>query len=302
MNEPGAVAFDAQGNTYIADSANARIRKVDSSGVISTFGPVGVQGKDYYNSVVVTPNGNLYLTWTHTEPPNGSAAFLVRVGADGSFTKVAGNGVLCSQIRTEYPDGPALNAPLCSISGMSSDSAGNVYITGGYYGVILKFAGGNLTRVAGSAVAEDSRDGNLVLNTRILSSNAVAFDGAGTMVMQQDDGFFSSSRIHAVLAPAALKLSTNRVDFQGRQSRFVTTASNVAEPLPYAISITVPWLTSNRLNGLTGEPFTLVTDPTRLARGVYTTTVEVTIATRSLTAAATDPGRRTIEITLIVLP
>ena len=130
LNEPGAVAFDAQGNTYIADSANARIRKVDSSGVISTFGPVGVQGKDYYNSVVVTPNGNLYLTWTHTEPPNGSAAFLVRVGADGSFTKVAGNGVLCSQIRTEYPDGPTLNAPLCSISGMSSDSAGNVYITG----------------------------------------------------------------------------------------------------------------------------------------------------------------------------
>ena len=193
-----------------------------------------------------------------------------------------------------------MNAPLCSIFGMRSDAAGNIYITDGYYVVILKFAAGNLTRVAGSSVAVDSRDGDPLLNTRLSSSTAIAFDGTGNMIIPQASPFFANSRIRAVLPPAALKLSTNRVDFQGRQSQFVTTASTVAEPLPYTIRITVPWLTSNRLSGLTGESFTLVTDTAGLARGTYSASVEVTLATRSLTAAAADPGRRTIEITLTV--
>lgn len=300
LNEPGAVAFDAKGNTYIADSSSARIRKVDTSGTISTFGPTGTPGMDYYNFVVVTPDGTLYLGWTHVTPSIGSSAYIVKVGTDGSFTTVAGNGKVCGFTpKTEYPDGPALNAPLCAIFGMRSDAAGNLFITDGSYGgVILKFAAGNLTRVAGSAVAIDSYEGDPVLSTSLGANGAVAFDGAGNMIFARRD--FTGSRIRAVLPQAALKLSTNRVDFQGRQSRFVTIASTVAEPLPYLIRITAPWITSTRLNGLTGESFTLTTDPTGLASGVYTTTVQVSLVTRSLTAAPTDPGRWTIEVTLTV--
>lgn len=298
LNEPGAVAFDAKGNSYIADSYNARIRKVDPSGIISTFGPAGTPGTDYYNSVVVTPDGTLYLGWSHSSAI-GTTAYIAKVGTDGSFTTVAGNGKLCRFTRQpEYPNGPALNAPLCSISGMRSDAEGNLYITDVYYGVILKLAAGNLTRVAGSAVAIDSNEGDPVLSTRLIVPGAVAFDGAGKMIFAYID--YPGSRIRAVLPQAALKLSTNRVDFQGRQSRFVTIASTVTEPLPYLIRITAPWITSTRLNGLTGESFTLTTDPTGLASGVYTTTVQVSLVTRSLTAAPTDPGRWAIEVTLNV--
>ena len=157
---PASVAFDAKGNSYIADSYNARIRKVDPSGIISTFGPAGTPGTDYYNSVVVTPDGTLYLGWSHSSAI-GTTAYIAKVGTDGSFTTVAGNGKLCRFTRQpEYPNGPALNAPLCSISGMRSDAEGNLYITDVYYGVILKLAAGNLTRVAGSAVAIDSNEGS----------------------------------------------------------------------------------------------------------------------------------------------
>lgn len=299
LNEPGAVAFDAKGNSYIADSSSARIRKVDPSGTISTFGPTGTPGMDYYNSVVVTPDGTLYLGWTHVTPSIGASAYIVKVGADGSFTTVAGNGKVCGFTRkAEYPDGPALNAPLCTIFGMRSDAAGNLFITDGSYGVVLKFAAGNLTRVAGSSEAIDWNEGDAVLSTSLGANGAVAFDGAGNMIFARRD--FTGSRIRAVLPQAALKLSTNRVDFQGRQSRFVTIASTVAEPLPYLIRITAPWITSTRLNGLTGESFTLTTDPTGLASGVYTTTVQVSLVTRSLTAALTDPGRWAIEVTLNV--
>src|SRR5207253_2427437 len=36
LNEPGEVAFDQQGNIYIADTSNARVRKVDKNGIITT--------------------------------------------------------------------------------------------------------------------------------------------------------------------------------------------------------------------------------------------------------------------------
>src|SRR5947209_5509460 len=38
------VAFDSQGNMYIADFLNARIRRVTPGGIISTFAGTGVPG------------------------------------------------------------------------------------------------------------------------------------------------------------------------------------------------------------------------------------------------------------------
>src|SRR5579863_1191462 len=44
LNEPAGVALDAKGNLYISDSLNARIRKVDLSGIITTFAGTGTAG------------------------------------------------------------------------------------------------------------------------------------------------------------------------------------------------------------------------------------------------------------------
>jgi len=37
LDGPASIAFDAAGNTYIADANNARIRKINSLGMISTY-------------------------------------------------------------------------------------------------------------------------------------------------------------------------------------------------------------------------------------------------------------------------
>ena len=44
LNLPGGVAVDSSGNVYIADWGNHRIRKVDTSGTITTITGNGVQG------------------------------------------------------------------------------------------------------------------------------------------------------------------------------------------------------------------------------------------------------------------
>ena len=95
LNEPGGVAFDQQGNIYIADTSNARVRKIDKNGIITTVAGPGQQGVDYYNAVAVDPQGNLYVAWTRALPPSVFST-VNRVNPDGSLTRVAGTGQPCA--------------------------------------------------------------------------------------------------------------------------------------------------------------------------------------------------------------
>ena len=42
--QPSDICFDKLGNLYIADYANYRIRKVNTSGIISTYAGIGTSG------------------------------------------------------------------------------------------------------------------------------------------------------------------------------------------------------------------------------------------------------------------
>src|SRR5262249_7747767 len=89
LNEPGAMAFDATGTIYIADTSNARLRKIDSNGIITTIAGPGQQGTDYYNSVAVDPQGNIFLGWTHAAlypavATNSISGIVVRLNPDGT--------------------------------------------------------------------------------------------------------------------------------------------------------------------------------------------------------------------------
>ena len=74
LNSPGAVVTDAQGNIYIADIGNNRVRKVTAStGIISTIAGTGVAGfggdgglatlakLNGPTSLAFDPSGNLYI-------------------------------------------------------------------------------------------------------------------------------------------------------------------------------------------------------------------------------------------------
>jgi len=135
LNHPSGVTLDSHGNLYIADSSNYRIRRVDAAtGIISTVAGNGTQyqigdpsgdggaapqaelGQPY--SVALDSAGNLYIADYNTK-------LIRKVDATTQYiTTVAGGGT-----ASLGDGGVATLAELSHPSGVSLDSAGNLWIS-----------------------------------------------------------------------------------------------------------------------------------------------------------------------------
>ncbi|MFF8919022.1 hypothetical protein ACF08M_38435 [Streptomyces sp. NPDC015032] len=129
---PHGVALDAQGNLYIADTGNQRVRRVSASdGTITTVvgtGEYGFSGDDgpatqthisAPDGLALDGQGNLYIA-------DGYRVRRVSAG-DQTITTVAGTGK-----RGHSGDGgPATQAEL-DVYGVALDAQGNLYISGGH--------------------------------------------------------------------------------------------------------------------------------------------------------------------------
>jgi len=127
LNQPVSVAMDANGNLYIADYGNNRIRGV-SNGVISTVagnGSLGFSGDggpatsaQVYapRGVAVDSKGNLYIADTYNQR--------IREVTSGVIFSIAGNGV----VGFAGDGGNAATAELNDPTGVSVSSNATVYV------------------------------------------------------------------------------------------------------------------------------------------------------------------------------
>jgi len=199
LRSPSGVAVDDTGHVYIADKYNNRIRKVDTSGKISTI--AGTGGNDYSGDngpaveaelsnpggVAVDGNGNLYIADT------GNSR-IRKIAADGTITTVAG----VSDYGTYSGDGgPAVDADLNGPSALAIDSAGNLYIADTENSRIRKVdTNGIISTVAGSSGDGYSGDGTPAVNAQLNEPEGVAVDGSGNLYIADTD----NNRIRKVSA------------------------------------------------------------------------------------------------------
>lgn len=126
---PSGVAVDANGNVYIADTGNMRVRKVTLDGIIHTAAGIGTQGDlgdggPATNAELAQPGGVGVDAAGHLFIADTDNNVIREVTLDGTITTVAGSGTP----GFSGDNGPPTSAGLRLPSGVTFDSAGDLYI------------------------------------------------------------------------------------------------------------------------------------------------------------------------------
>ena len=193
LSFPSSVFIDTKGNTYIADSKNRRIRKVDTTGEISTVAGSGLLVFSDENipatqasltdpfDVVVDDIGNYFIA-------DRGGHRIYKVDTNGIITTVAGNG----SSGFAGDGGAATQAALNEPEGVSVDSKGNIYIADTKNNRIRKVdSSGIITTVAGSGKSGSSGDEGPALNAQLSSPSSVVVDKVGNI-------FIADSKNHKI--------------------------------------------------------------------------------------------------------
>ena len=144
FNHPGAVAVDAQGRLYVADSGNNLIRKMVPTGtnwVVTTL--AGRSGEfNYPSAVAVDSAGNVVVADSNNHA-------IQKVTPGGTVTKLAGGA---GSNDFGYADGAGSAARFNHPAGVTVDSADNVVVTDANNNTIrIVTVAGMVTTLAGSA-------------------------------------------------------------------------------------------------------------------------------------------------------
>ena len=219
LSQPCSVATDAEGNIYIADRGNNRIRKVTASnGIITTI--AGNGSGDGYNGdgipataaeldtpqgVAVDGQGNIYIADTSNSRIREVAS---ETGIISTVAGMAGYGYNGDGIQ-------ATSALLQNPTGVTVDADGNLFIADFENARVRKVtkATGIISTIAGNGTGGYGGDGGLATSAELAGPYDVFVDGLGDVFIA-DAG---NNRIREVVAATSV-ISTVAGDGQSGYS------------------------------------------------------------------------------------
>ena len=187
LNSPVRVALGPSGSLLIADWANQRIRKVNTTGIITTVtgnGTAGYSGDgglavnaelSYPDDVVADASGNVFIA-------DFSNQRIRKVNTNGIISTVAGNGT------AGYlgDGGPAVDAELSSPIGVAVDTSGNLFIADNMNERIRKVSGGVITTILGNGQGNFSGDGGPATKAALDRPLCTALDASGNLFIADE--------------------------------------------------------------------------------------------------------------------
>jgi gliding motility-associated-like protein len=212
LNSPTSVSIDKEGNLYIADMGNSVIRKVNTSGIISTMagnrtlgfggdgGPATDASLKFPFYVYVDDKGNLYISDT------GNGAIRM-VDENGFINTIAGTGVS----GYSGDGGPPTAAKLSSPAGIAIDNAGNIYIAEGGSNVIRKIGVCLLTSVLFNPTDATVCEGTNT-SLSVSAENAISYQwqvNSGSGWVALTDNITYSGTISSTLLVSATSVGMN---------------------------------------------------------------------------------------------
>jgi len=197
---PRSVLFDRNGNLFIVDSGNYRVRKVDAAGIITTIAGNGIGNTDSgdgglaVNASFIAPNllamdsaGNLI--------ESGYSARIRSISAGGIISTIAGNGT-----PGNPPDASLASNPIPVPGGMAADGSGNLFLSDGSSRV-RRLTAGALYYYAGTGVSGNNGDGLSPTATQLTAPTPLATDSAGNLLIGE------TSRIRKIQGGVAVTVA-----------------------------------------------------------------------------------------------
>jgi sugar lactone lactonase YvrE len=210
---PFGVATDSSGNVYISDNGNLVIRKVDSTGKITTF----AQNANFTDLLALTSDasGNLYAA-------DDMACVVWKITPASVVSIAAGVLNTCGY----NSDGiTATNAQLNAPSGVALDATGNLFISDLLNNRVRMVSGGVISTVAGNGTCGFSGDGGSATAAKICGPVGVAVDAKNNLYI----GDYSNARVREVTAGTITTLAgTGNIGYNG--NALAATSTNIDGP------------------------------------------------------------------------
>ena len=239
LNWPADVALDANGNIYIADEYNNRIRKVDSEGIITTVagmkrptlevgeeeeeeadenvgdhGPATSALLNRPTGVALDKEGNLYIADRNNHRVR-------KVNAEGIITTIAG----MADEGFSGDEGPATSAQLDSPSGVAVDEGGYIFIADTGNNRIRQIdPDGLITTLAGGEDGDDGSD----TGGQLAAPRDVALDSDGNL-------YVTDSGNHQIHAISDTGMATRVAGIEGLGDGGPATEARLLEPTGLAL-------------------------------------------------------------------
>ncbi len=184
---PSGIAVDASGNLYVADYGNNLIRKITTSGIVSTLAGSGVQGSNNgagalasFNGpsgIAVDASGNLYVA-------DSGNSLIRKISPTGTVSTLAGSD------STGSVNGSGINASFFDPVGVAVDASANVYVAD---------AGNNLIRLITPAGTVSTLAGTANSSTSNGTLTASSFDNPTGLAVDASGNVFVANYLNSTI-------------------------------------------------------------------------------------------------------
>lgn len=224
---PIDVAVDAEGNIYVADGANHRVRLISPEGEVSTLagsdmghadGPVDEALFGVTHGIDIEPAGNVYVADEVHFTDRESPLRLRLISPDGIVSTLAGS------LQPGYSDGPAPDARFKIPASIALDNVGNIYIADtNNHRIRMLSVDGTVTTIAGkmdTGYAAGYTDGP-ASQARFREPYGVAVDEVGNVyVTDTGNHCIRIISLDGQVTTLAGAREPGYVDGQGSEARF----------------------------------------------------------------------------------
>ena len=202
FNTPKGIAVDVNGNVYVADSYNSRIRKIDANGVVTTIAGSSQGNSNGFGTsaqfampcgVALDSAGNIFVADRNNNQ-------IKKIGTDGMVSTYAGNGTLGNT------DGIGPNASLYNPISLTIDSNNIIYFVSQNGNLIRRVTpDGEVTTIAGFEGTWGGCTNGIGTNAQFLHPEGLVINSIGNIYVA-DTGSHTIRKITNLLSTNDYKL------------------------------------------------------------------------------------------------